>query len=151
MKRHATSWVVFWEKFLREISTCNSAQQQRNWQWRFEMRACPFSAMVQIHGCATKVEEVSTFHETWDAKIAILTFLSQANIHFITSWALRWNDLTFCWRTNVIIWATIWENVPQTKKIQKWSVIIICDKKSDNTSLSCHLAKFDSNMISLSG
>ena len=45
------------------------------------MGACPFSAMVQMHGCASKVEEVSTFHETWDTKIAILTFLSQANIH----------------------------------------------------------------------
>ena len=49
--------------FLREILTCNSAQQQRNLQWRFEMRACPFSAVVQMHGCASKVEEVSTFHE----------------------------------------------------------------------------------------
>ena len=37
--------------------------------------------MVQMHSCATKVEEVSTFHETLDTKIAILTFLSQANIH----------------------------------------------------------------------
>ena len=66
---------------LTEILTCICAQQQRNWQWRFEMRACSFSAMVQMHGCASKVEEVSTFHETRDTKIAILTFLSQANIH----------------------------------------------------------------------
>ena len=47
------------------------------------MGACPFSAMVHIHGCASKVEEVSTFHETCDIKITMLTFLSQANIYIV--------------------------------------------------------------------
>ena len=39
--------VVGWVGFERDL-TCNSAQQQRNWQWRFEMGACPFSTMVHL-------------------------------------------------------------------------------------------------------
>ena len=40
--------------------------------------------MVQVHGCASKVEEVSKFHETRDTKLPIVTFLSQANMHLIS-------------------------------------------------------------------
>ena len=43
------------------------------------MRTYPCSSMVQIYGRTTKFDKASTFHETSDTKIKILTFLGQAN------------------------------------------------------------------------
>ena len=57
---------------------------------------CTHCHIVQIHNCTARVDRVSTYHETSDTKLAILTFLNQTNIHtiIILSPSLIWSG--FC-------------------------------------------------------